>query len=127
DIGSTTTDLVPLRDGKPIPSGRSDPERLRHRELVYTGIRRTPVCALLGSGGAAEWFATTLDVYLILGELAEHRGDCDTADGRPATRDGAHARLARMLCADRETSTEAQIRRLALRIRNRQLRLLRRA
>src|SRR5205823_13849931 len=40
DIGSSTTDIVPLCDGKPIPRGRSDPERLHHRELVYTGIRR---------------------------------------------------------------------------------------
>jgi (4-(4-[2-(gamma-L-glutamylamino)ethyl]phenoxymethyl)furan-2-yl)methanamine synthase len=127
DIGSTTTDIVPLYDGKPIPRGRSDPERLRHRELVYTGVRRTPVCALLGPGGAAEFFATTLDVYLMLGDLPENSADCDTADGRPATRTAAHARLARMVCADREISSEAEIRKLALRICNRQLRLLRRA
>src|SRR5262245_29735015 len=83
DIGSTTADLVPLEDGRPTPLGRSDPERLKCRELVYTGVRRTPVCALLGEDGAAEWFATTQDVYLVLGESAEAPGDCDTADGRP--------------------------------------------
>src|SRR5205085_2837373 len=33
DIGSTTTDLVPLCDGRPVPHGRNDPERLRCREL----------------------------------------------------------------------------------------------
>ena len=43
DIGSTTTDVVPLRDGRPVPQGRTDPERLRCEELVYTGVRRTPV------------------------------------------------------------------------------------
>src|SRR5262249_4761154 len=63
DIGYTTTDVVPLCDGKPVPRGQSDPERLRCQELVYTGVRRTPVCALLGAKGAAEFFATTLDVY----------------------------------------------------------------
>src|SRR5205823_3022412 len=51
DIGSTTTDVVPLWDGHPIPRGRSDPERLRCRELIYMGVRRTPVCALLGAEG----------------------------------------------------------------------------
>ncbi len=40
DIGSTTTDIVPLSDGKPIPQGRTDAERLRLGELVYTGVQR---------------------------------------------------------------------------------------
>jgi probable H4MPT-linked C1 transfer pathway protein len=124
DVGSTTTDLVPLRDGKPVPRGRTDPERLRCQELVYTGVRRTPLCALLGGGGAAELFATTLDVYLVLGSIRENPADCDTADGRPATRRAAHARLARMLCADRETSTEEERRRLAERVLLRQVMLL---
>src|SRR4029077_20740111 len=44
DVGSTTTDIVPLDDGRPIPLGRTDLERLRSGELVYTGVRRTPVC-----------------------------------------------------------------------------------
>jgi probable H4MPT-linked C1 transfer pathway protein len=127
DIGSTTTDIIPLCDGRPVPRGRSDPERLRCRELVYTGVRRTPVCALLGAAGAAEFFATTLDVYLILGDQPENAGDRDTADGRSATRAAAHARLARMVCADGEIWPEAKTQRLARRIRNRQIRLLRRA
>jgi probable H4MPT-linked C1 transfer pathway protein len=116
DIGSTTADIVPLQNGKPVPRGRTDPERLQSQELVYTGVRRTPLCALLGTGGAAELFATTLDVFLVLGSIAEDSTDTETADGRPATRAAAHARLARMVCADLETSTEDQRRKLAERI-----------
>src|SRR5438552_12194660 len=71
DVGSTTTDLVPLLGGAPVPCGNTDAERLLHRELVYTGVRRTPLCALLGETGAAELFATTLDAYLLLEELPE--------------------------------------------------------
>jgi hypothetical protein len=112
DIGSTTSDLIPLVAGRPIPCGRTDPERLRTGELVYTGARRTPVCALVGTQVAAELFATTLDVYLVLGDLAPDPEDTSTADGRPATPEHAHARLARMLGADLESSTEAE--RLAL-------------
>lgn len=108
DIGSTTTDIVPLSQGQPMPRGRTDPERLAARELVYTGVRRTPVCALLGPEVAAELFATTLDVYLTLGWIAEDPADCSTADGRPATRLHAHSRLARMLCADAEACTAHQ-------------------
>jgi probable H4MPT-linked C1 transfer pathway protein len=116
DVGSTTTDLVPLRDGRPVPSARTDPERLKAGELVYTGVRRTPACALLGAGGAAEFFATTLDVYLLLERTPEDAADTDTADGRPATRAHAHARLARMLCGDAETVTRTKTLSLAKRL-----------
>jgi uncharacterized hydantoinase/oxoprolinase family protein len=52
---------------------------------------------------AAEFFATMFDAYLIAGLIPEAPNDCDTADGRPATRAGAHARLARLRCADVES------------------------
>jgi probable H4MPT-linked C1 transfer pathway protein len=122
DVGSTTTDIVPLFDGRPVPQGRTDPERLRYRELIYTGVRRTPLCALMGLEGAAELFATTQDVYLILGDLAEDESDRGTADGRPATRTAALSRLARMRCADAETGVESEALALARELADRQLR-----
>jgi probable H4MPT-linked C1 transfer pathway protein len=124
DIGSTTTDIVPLLDGRPVPKGRTDPERLHSSELIYTGVRRTPLCALLGGHGAAELFATALDAYLILEAIAENPSDSNTADGRPATKAAAHARLARMLCADLETSSADERRRLAERVLLRQVMML---
>jgi (4-(4-[2-(gamma-L-glutamylamino)ethyl]phenoxymethyl)furan-2-yl)methanamine synthase len=116
DIGSTTTDIIPLSNSKPVPQGRTDSERLLARELVYTGVRRTPLCAIMGVECMAEFFATTLDVYLLLGRIAEEPESVNTADGRPATRAAAEARLARMLGADLETSTPDQRRRLAERV-----------
>jgi probable H4MPT-linked C1 transfer pathway protein len=112
DIGSTTTDIIPLAAGRPVPRGRTDVERLQTRELVYVGVRRTPVCALVHGTVAAELFATTLDVHLILGHLPED-GGTDTADGRPATRPLAYARLARMLCGDGETLPRERVEALA--------------
>ena len=108
DIGSTTTDLIPLKGGVPVPNGMTDCERLQAGELVYSGVRRTPLCALAQKVPyradycplAAELFATTLDVYLTLGLIPEDETDFDTADGRPATIEAAHQRLARMLCCD---------------------------
>src|SRR5262249_58388006 len=100
DIGSTTTDIVPLLDGRPVPRGRTDTERLHASELAYTGVIRTPLCAILGTRGMAEFFATTRDAFLLLGRLPEDSSDCDTADGRPATRVCAEARIARMIGAD---------------------------
>lgn len=114
DIGSTTTDLIPLSQGKVVARGRSDTERLRTGELVYAGVRRTPVCALATelpfrgqpTGLAAELFATTLDVFLMLGEIDPDPCDLSTADGRPATIDCARDRLARMIGADRDDCSE---------------------
>ena len=113
DVGTTTTDLIPLCDGRPAPAGRTDPERLRSGELAYLGWRRTPICALgpevAWRGGrialASELFATTLDVYLTLGSVAADPSDLDTADGRPATPEAALDRLARMICSDRDEFT----------------------
>jgi hypothetical protein len=121
DIGTTTTDLIPLTDGVPTPVGRTDRERLQSGELVYTGMKRTPVCAVVGHVPhrgrdcpiAAELFATTLDVYLALGDLREEPDDKDTADGRPATRAAARDRLARCLCCDATEVDDADMQEMA--------------
>lgn len=111
DIGSTTCDVIPLRDGRVVALGRTDPERLACGELIYTGVQRSPICGIVGRLGwpsrnatcavAQEVFATTWDAYLLLGDLPEEPDSLHTADGRPATREYAHDRFARMICADR--------------------------
>jgi probable H4MPT-linked C1 transfer pathway protein len=121
DVGSSTTDLIPFRDGLVAVSGWTDTERLGSGELVNAGVKRTPVCALAASlpfrgratGLCAELFATTLDVYLTLGSLREDPDDLDTADGRPATAEAARDRLARMVGADREGFTDDDAQALA--------------
>lgn len=110
DIGTTTTDLIPLRDGHAAARGRTDTERLQNGELVYAGVRRTPICALATelpfrgypTGLSAELFASTLDVYLVLGEIPPDPKDHSTADGRPAVVHSARDRLARMVCTDHD-------------------------
>lgn len=110
DIGTTTTDIIPLTTSGPMTVGLTDTTRLQSGELCYSGIKRTPVCAIAHSVPfrdsycplAAELFATTLDIYLLLGDLPEDESDLETANGKPATRAAAHDRLVRMLCADRD-------------------------
>ncbi len=134
DVGSTTVDLIPILDGVPQPQGLTDLERLRRSELLYTGARRTPVCAivrevpLIDDDGseemvpvAAELFATSLDVHLIVGDVQENATDTDTADGRPATRTAAMNRLAHMLCCDGTELSEEQLRTMAEYIASEQL------
>lgn len=113
DVGSTTADLIPLIDGRVAVRGRTDTERLQTGELIYAGVRRTPLCSLAlelpfrgrATGLTAELFATTLDVYLTLGEIRSDPKDLSPADGRPATADAAVDRLARMVGADRDGFT----------------------
>jgi probable H4MPT-linked C1 transfer pathway protein len=108
DIGSTTTDLIALVDSKVCAVGADDRERLTEGELVYAGIVRTPLMALAQrvpfAGGwrrtMNEHFATTADVFRILGELDESADSHPAADGGPKTREASARRLMRMLGED---------------------------
>lgn len=122
DVGSTTTDIIPLRGGRAAPHGRTDTERLASGELVYTGSLRTPVSALASQvplrGGwcrvAPEYFAIAADVHLVLGHIDAEAYGCDTPDGRAKTGEQAGARLARAVCADGSLLDRPEIRHLAL-------------
>jgi probable H4MPT-linked C1 transfer pathway protein len=121
DVGSTTTDIVPISRGEVAALGRTDPDRLGSGELVYTGALRTAVEAVvrrvpLGTGAAsvsAEGFALTGDVHVWLGSLPAEDYTVNTPDGRPASREFAGERLARVVCADREMLAPGDIDRLA--------------
>ena len=94
----------------PRPHGSTDTQRLQQGELLYTGVRRNPLCGVAQTAIyrtrniplAQEYFATIGDVYIILGAITEDPTSTDTADERPATKRFARARLARMVCADAE-------------------------
>ncbi len=132
DIGSTTCDLIPIDRSGPCASGKTDPERLAAGELVYTGVQRSPICAVVRQlhwrgkpcPVAQEFFATTQDAYLLLDELPEEPENFDTADGRSCTKANAHARLARSICADTTMFSMADAKRAAQTIRKSQLEYL---
>ncbi|MBU3968495.1 MAG: H4MPT-linked C1 transfer pathway protein [Euryarchaeota archaeon] len=107
DTGSTTTDIIPIKDGKPL-AAVTDFERLRRSELVYSGALRTNLSALLDTvkvSGArfrisSELFAITADAFLVLGLISEKDYTCDTPDGAGKTKTDAMRRLSRVVCAD---------------------------
>jgi hypothetical protein len=109
DMGSTTTDVVPVTRGRVAATGRTDPMRLATGELVYTGMVRTPAEALARAvpwGGVAtptapDGFALVADAHLWLGTLQPEDCTAPMADGGDPTRAGAGHRLARLICADR--------------------------
>jgi probable H4MPT-linked C1 transfer pathway protein len=110
DIGSTTTDVIPVVGGRVAAVGRTDPERLLAGELVYTGALRTNVAAIVrrvplrgrACPIASELFAVSGDVHVLLGPLTADDYTCPTPDGRPPTPEFAAERLARVVCADGE-------------------------
>jgi probable H4MPT-linked C1 transfer pathway protein len=130
DAGSTTTDVIPIVAGRVAVRGRTDPTRLRSGELVYTGALRTPVCAIVRylpfrrrrCRVAAEHFAIAADAYRWLDRISEAGYTCDTADGRGKGRGESGARLARMICADLEMLTEADVTAIALHVERAQVR-----
>jgi len=109
DVGSTTSDLIPFTAAGP-PKPLDDTARLLAGQLLYQGVGRTPLCAIVDElpyrGNmcpvAAELFATAADASLLGGRRPskEMEETANSADGRPMTEPFAVARLARMLCAD---------------------------
>ena len=129
DVGSTTTDIIPICQGIVAAQGRTDPDRLRSSELLYLGAVRTPLEAVVHNipleagmaGIAAEAFALAGDAYVWLGELHPDSYCAPTPDGRPATREFVRERLARAVCADREMLADSAISAIASHVATAQL------
>jgi probable H4MPT-linked C1 transfer pathway protein len=129
DIGSTTTDILPICEQTVKNRGYTDDERMRYDELIYTGIVRTPVMALAErvpfegewTGIMAEHFATAADIYRLTGELPEHADQMPAADNGAKTPEGSRRRLARMFGRDAEAASAGAFRRAAEFLRERQL------
>jgi probable H4MPT-linked C1 transfer pathway protein len=108
DMGSTTTDVVPLVHGKVAAGGYTDAQRLAAGELVYTGLVRGFVMATAARAPVAgawttlvnENFAAMADVHRILGSLPDGADMMATADGRDKSIAASRARLARMVGTD---------------------------
>lgn len=120
DIGSTTSDLIVVDHGV-AGTSRSDADRLISGELVYAGVVRTPLMALAPKipfkGESyrvmAEHFATTSDVWRLLGLLPEDADHYPTADGGMKTPEASARRIARMIGRDMADGSIADWRALA--------------
>ena len=108
DTGSTTTDIIPIKNGKECARGRSDLERLVTGELVYTGTLRTNVATIVDKVPlknewvrvASELFAVSADVQLVLGNIAPADYTSETPDGAGRSREDCLLRLSRVVCGD---------------------------
>lgn len=110
DTGSTTTDIIPIKEGRECAVGKSDFDRSATGELVYTGTLRTNLASFLDKvelNGkqyrvASELFAQTADVYTVLDLIKPEDYVCDTFDGESKSKIDCAKRIARVVCADLE-------------------------
>ena len=108
DTGSTTTDIIPLRNGLECARGRSDLQRLQTGELAYTGTLRTNVATIVNkvplTNGwvrvASELFAISADAHLLLGNITKNDYNCETPDGASKSRNDCMRRISRVICSD---------------------------
>ena len=131
-MGSTTTDLIPIKGAQVAARGYSDAERMAHGELVYAGVVRSFLMAGLTLVPFAgrwvplmnEWFANASDVYRILGTLPDGADVMQTADGREKTVAASQARLARQIGLDAKDASPWALALLARYFAEAQLRML---
>lgn len=108
DMGSTTTDIVAVRDGKIAARGLTDGDRLVTGELVYTGLTRTDVSIVAQRGTlfgraqrlAAGGFANMADVRRVIGTLPTDVDQHATLDGRGKSIEESVERFARCFGRD---------------------------
>ena len=132
DMGSTTTDIVPIVAGRVVACGCNDARRLVSGELVYQGVVRTPLCgvaqriAFRGERANVmnEWFATTADVYRLTGELWPSHDQHPSADNGPKTGAASRIRIARMIGWDARDAEENEWREFAWVWRDEQMQIL---
>ncbi|MHC1567963.1 MAG: hydantoinase/oxoprolinase family protein [Candidatus Syntropharchaeia archaeon] len=137
DVGSTTMDVIPVKDGK-IRAGLTDFERLKRGELIYSGVLRTNISCLLRRvrikgeeyRTSSELFAITADAYLVLGYITEDDYTCETPDSYAFSgKEGkdvndAMRRIARVVCSDLEEMGEEGVFIIAEQVKNVQIKEL---
>ncbi|KAF1075251.1 hydantoinase/oxoprolinase family protein [Methanogenium sp. MK-MG] len=109
DMGSTTTDIIPLSSFERLLSLR-DLDRLQRGMLVYTGLLRAPVasllrevylnCGVVRTLVANELFAISADVHLVMGHIGKAEYAVPTPDCAGVMITESLQRLARMVCSD---------------------------
>ena len=110
DMGSTTTDILPVVRGEVAVRGHTDLERLLAGELVYTGVLRTQVNSIVDyvfvkgfqSKVAHEYFTITADVYRLLGLITLEDYNVPTPDGAGRDPQDCARRLARIVASEPE-------------------------
>jgi len=117
DLGSTTTDILLIKNNKILNKRKNDFTGLTSSELIYTGCLRTPISAITHKiemrnkfyNIIPENFASMADIYNVLSVIPYKHNYIKSSDNRPKTSYYAMKRLARIFGFDYSKSYKNQI------------------
>ncbi len=135
DIGSSTTDIVPIKNKKIVVKGFNDSERLSNGELIYSGVLRTPITSIVKNLHLKkkkhiliqENFADIADVYRILNKLPKNMDLISTQDKKPKNPVASARRIARLLAKDYKDEKFKDWKKISIEIENTQKKIFRNA
>ena len=108
DLGSTTTDIILIKNNKCINIRTDDYSGLKSSELLYTGVLRTPTFSVAKYikynnqkyNLIPEFYSTMGDIYRLLGVISLRDDYSDTADGRSKSTINTLTRISRSFGID---------------------------
>lgn len=117
DLGSSTIDLIPVKNHKIAAAARTDVERLKAGELIYLGLLRSNLSNLVKKipfqgqmvDVINEYFASTADLHLLKDVIGLDEYTVSPADNGKKTKKAAKARIARMISLDLNLISEANL------------------
>jgi hypothetical protein len=132
DAGSTTIDIIPIKNSIPITVGKDDTSRMINHELIYTGGLRATIPSITHFVPykekllriSFEKFALISDVHRILNNITEEQYINDTADNRSISLEDCYARLARIICSDLDLISKKELNEIANYIYQKQIELI---
>ena len=103
DFGSTSTDILCIKNHKLLNKFFDDYSRLNNNELIYTGLTRTPLFGVSNSikinktemNIIPEYFSDMSDIYRILQKIDSSYDIDKTADGRSKSLHNSLKRVSR--------------------------------
>ena len=127
DIGSTTTDIIPIKNQKIISKGSNDYQRLKSSELIYLGVLRTPIHAVEKKKNLIyENFANLSDVYRILNKIPTKFDLSPTQDNKSKNKHDSARRIARIFGKDYKKKHFLKWKKTAYQIEGEHLKILKR-
>jgi len=132
DLGSSTIDLIPVKNHQIAAHGRTDIERLKEGELIYLGLLRSNLSNLVESiphqgkmvAVINEYFASTADLHLLLNIITTADYSVSPADNGNISKKAAAARIARMISLDLNSISVAQLKLIVDYIYNQEISLI---
>ena len=130
DVGSTTTDVVPIAGGRVAATGYTTSSGCWRASSSTPACcaptsRRSPRACRSAAAGARWRRSTSRSAATSISssaELTTEAYDCPTPDGRPATAAFARERIARLVCSDVEQLDAGEVDAIAAYLAGEQLR-----